>query len=59
MSAMTSQITGVLIVYSTVCSIADKKKALKLRVTGLCEGNSPVAVEFPTQKASNEENVSI
>ena len=58
MSAMTSQITGVLIVYSTVCSIADKK-ALKLRVTGLCEGNSPVAVEFPTQNASNEENVSI
>ena len=28
------------------------KKTSKLRVTGLCEGNSPVAGEFPTQKAS-------
>ena len=31
----------------------------KLRVTGLCEGNSPVTGEFPTQRASNVENVSI
>ena len=31
----------------------------KLRVTGLCEGNSPVTGEFPAQKASNAENVSI
>ena len=29
------------------------------RVTGLCTGNSPVIGEFPTQKASNAENVSI
>ena len=35
------------------------KKALKLRVTGLCEGNSPVTGEFPAQRASNMENVSI
>ena len=35
------------------------KKTSKLRVTGLCEGNSPVTVEFPTQMASNAENVSI
>ena len=35
------------------------KKTSKLRVTGLCEGNSPVTGEFPTQKASNAENVSI
>ena len=35
-----------------------KKKTLKLRVTGLV-GNSPVASEFPTQMASNAENVSI
>ena len=35
------------------------KKTPKLRVTGLCEGNSPVTSEFPTQKASNAENVSI
>ena len=35
------------------------KKASELRVTGLCEGNSPGTGEFPTQRASNEENVSI
>ena len=35
------------------------KKASKLRVTGLCEGNSPVSGEFPAQRASNAENVSI
>ena len=35
------------------------KKISKLRVTGLCEGNSPVTGEFPTQGASNAENVSI
>ena len=35
------------------------KKTSKLRVTGLCEGNSPVIAEFPTQTASNWENVSI
>ena len=35
------------------------KKTSKLRVTGLCEGNSPVTGEFPAQTASNAENVSI
>ena len=35
------------------------KKTPKLRVTGLCEGNSPVTGEFPAQMASNAENVSI
>ena len=35
------------------------KKTSKLLVTGLCVGNSPVAGEFPAQKASNAENVSI
>ena len=35
------------------------KKTSKLRVTGLCEGNSPVTGEFPTQKASNAETVSV
>ena len=29
------------------------KKTSKLRVTGLCEGNSPVTGEFPVQRASN------
>ena len=35
------------------------KKTSKLRVTGLCAWNSPVTGEFPAQRASNAENVSI
>ena len=35
------------------------RKTSKLRVTGLCEGNSPVTGEFPAQMASSAENVSI
>ena len=35
------------------------KKISKLRVTGLCAGNSPETGEFPAQRASNAENVSI
>ena len=34
-------------------------KTSKLRVTGLYEGNSPVTGEFPTQRNSDAENVSI
>ena len=56
MSAMASQITGASIVCPTVCL---GKKTSKLRVNGLCEGNSPVTGEFPAQRASNAENVSI
>ena len=33
------------------------KKTSKLRLTGLCEGNSPVTHEFPRQRASNAKNV--
>ena len=35
------------------------KKTSKLRVTGLCAGNSPIIGEFPAQMASNAENVFI
>ena len=35
------------------------KKTSRLRVTGLCAENSPVTGEFPAQRASNVENVSI
>ena len=35
------------------------KKTFKLRVAGLCKGNSPVAGELPAQMANNAENVSI
>ena len=35
------------------------KKISKLCINGLSEGNSPVTSEFPAQRASNKENVSI
>ena len=57
MSTMASQIPSITIVYSTVTSGADQGK--QFRVTGLCEGNSPVTGEFPAQRASNAENISI
>ena len=54
MSEIASQITNLTIVYSTVCSRRRSKKTSKIRVTGLCGGNSPVTGEFSTQSASNE-----
>ena len=33
------------------------KKTLKLRVTGLSVGNSPVSGEIPAQRAINKQNV--
>ena len=33
------------------------KKTSKMRVTGFCEGNSPVTGEFPAQRDRNAENV--
>ena len=38
---------------------AQIKKTSKLRITGLCAGNSPGTGEFPAQRASNAENVFI
>ena len=35
------------------------KKTSKLRIAGLCAANSPGTSEFPTQMASNADNVSI
>ena len=35
------------------------KKTSKLRYTGLCYGNLPMTGDFPAQRASNAENVSI
>ena len=35
------------------------KKTSKLSITSLCEGNSLVTGEFPSQRASNAENASI
>ena len=41
------------IVHSSVYSRTRSKKTSKLRVTGLCAGNSPVTGEFSAQRASN------
>ena len=58
-STVASQNTSLAIVYSTFHSDADHKKKSKLRITGLCAGNSPVTSEFLAQMANNAENVSI
>ena len=58
MGAIASQTTSLTIVYSSVYLDADQKTS-KLRVTGLCVGNSAGTGEFPAQMASNAENVSI
>ena len=55
MGAMASEITCFTIVLLNRLS----KKTSKLRVTGLCAGNSSVTGEFPAQMASSAENVSI
>ena len=59
MSMMASQITSISMVCSTVLFRHRSKKTSKLHVTSLCEGNSPVTSEFPSQRASNGENVSV
>ena len=59
MSEMASQITSLPIVFSTVYLGADERKQPKLRVIGPCAGSPPVTGEFPAQRASNAENVSI
>ena len=60
MGAMASQITSLRIVYTTFYSGGRRsKKTSKLRITGLCAGNSPGAGEVPAQMASNAENGSI
>ena len=58
MSSMASQITGMSTVCSNVCFRRTSKKTSKIRATGLCEGNPPVTEGFPSQGASNAENVS-
>ena len=55
---MASQIAGVSIVYSIVCSGADQRKHQSYASLA-CARSSPVAGEFPTQRPNNAENVSI
>ena len=59
MSAMAYQITGVSIVYSTICSGVDKKKHQSSTSLFFVGGNSTVSGEFPVQRASNAQKVSV
>ena len=59
MGVMASHITSLPIVYLTLLFRSRSKETSKLRVTGLCAGNSPGTGEFPAHMASNAENVSI
>ena len=59
MSAMTSQITRVSIVWFTVCSGADRREHQSTASQGLCEESFLVTGDFTAQRASNAENVSI
>ena len=59
MGALASQITSLTIVYLNRLFGRRLKKTSKLRVSGLCAGNSPGTGEFPAQMGSNAENGSI
>ena len=58
MGVIASQITSLKCLLSRLFRHRSKKTS-KLRVTGLCAGNSPGTSEFRAQMASNAENVSI
>ena len=65
MGAIASQITSLMIVFSTVYLDTDQRKhqgstsLAFVRGFHRRPGNSPEAGEFPTQRTSNAENVSI
>ena len=60
MSAVASQITSFTIVYSTIYSRRrSKKNQISASLAFLCAGNSPMTGEYPAQRASIAENVSI
>ena len=59
MGSIASQITSIMILYSSVYSGAAQKKTSKLRVTGLRVGNSSETGKFPAQRTRHAENVSI
>ena len=59
MSAMASQITGVSIVCSTVCSGADQRKHQSSASLAFVRGIHQWPVAFPAQRTSNADIVSI
>ena len=58
MGAIASEITSLAIVYLTVYSGVDQRKHQRSESL-VFAGNSPVTSEFPAQRASDAENVSI
>ena len=59
MGAMASQITGVSIVHSTVCSGTNQRKVQSSASLAFVRGISLVTGEVPTQRSSIAKNVSI
>ena len=59
MGVMASQITSLTIVYSIVYSGSDQRKHQSSASLAFVRENSPVTGQFPAQRASNVENVSI
>ena len=59
MGVRASQITGVSIVYSTVCLDTYDRKHQSSASLAFFEENSPVTGESPSQRARNAKNVSI
>ena len=59
MGTMASQITTLIIVYSTVYSGADQRKHQSSALLAFVRGIHRGPVNFPAQMASNAENVSI
>ena len=59
MGELASQITSLTTFLLNHLFRRRSKETSKLCATGLCEGNSPVTSEFPAQRSSNAENVSI
>ena len=58
MGRAASQITNLVIVHLTVYTGTDQRKHQSSASLAFVQGNSPVTSEFPTQMASNAENVS-
>ena len=58
MSMMASQITSLAIIFQPFIE-AQIKDNIEAPCHWLCAGKSPVTGEFPTERASNAENVSI
>ena len=59
MGKMAFQIISLTIVYSTVYMGTDQRKRQSFKPLAFVGGNSPVTSEFPAQRASDAEIVSI